>query len=137
MPWDESVVMSANGVLAQHPNRQHQQPQTDTTGQHLAWLDDSSGWLNVATQSGTRANEPFEHGSPTWGDGQRSWCFNSDGSHIAFVRNEDGFVSHRLTFMAALRAPTQNSASQVVIDFDHFDEAITVAMIINIRQINA
>jgi dipeptidyl aminopeptidase/acylaminoacyl peptidase len=91
MAWDHSVIMSASGVLAQHPNRQHQQPQTDTTGQHLAWLDDSSGWLNVATQSGTRAHETFEHGSPTWGDRQRSWCFNSDGSRIAFVRNEGGF----------------------------------------------
>jgi dipeptidyl aminopeptidase/acylaminoacyl peptidase len=85
------MIMSTNGVLAQHPNRQHQQPQTDAYGQHLAWLDDSSGWLNVATQSGTRAHETFEHGSPTWGDRQRSWCFNSDGSRIAFVRNEGGF----------------------------------------------
>jgi dipeptidyl aminopeptidase/acylaminoacyl peptidase len=91
MPWDESVIMSANGAIAQHPNRQHQQPQTDTTGQHLAWLDDSSGWLNVAIHLGIRANEPFEHGSPTWGDRQRSWCFNSDATRIAFVRNEGGF----------------------------------------------
>jgi len=91
MPWDESVIMSTNGVLAQHAHRQHQQPQTDASGQHLAWLDDSSGWLNVATHSGTRANEPFEHGSPTWGDRQRSWCFNSDATRIAFIRNEGGF----------------------------------------------
>jgi len=91
MAWDESVIMSTNGVIAQHPNRQHQQPQTDATGQHLAWLDDSSGWLNVATQLGVRANETFEHGSPTWGDRQRSWCFNSDATRIAFVRNEGGF----------------------------------------------
>ena len=91
MAWDHSVIMSTNGVIAQHPNRQHQQPQTDASGQHLAWLDDSSGWLNVATQLGLRANEPFEHGSPTWGDRQRSWCFNSDSSRIAFVRNEGGF----------------------------------------------
>jgi dipeptidyl aminopeptidase/acylaminoacyl peptidase len=91
MPWDESVIMSANGVLAQHADRQHQQPQTDAFGQRLAWLDDSSGWLNVATQLGVRANETFEHGSPTWGDRQRSWCFSSDASRIAFVRNEGGF----------------------------------------------
>jgi dipeptidyl aminopeptidase/acylaminoacyl peptidase len=91
MPWDHSVIMSANGVLAQHPNRQHQQPQTDASGRHFAWLDDSSGWLNVATHSGTRARETFEHGSPTWGDRQRSWCFNSDATRIAFVRNEGGF----------------------------------------------
>jgi len=56
---------------------------------------------------------------------------------VETLRNEDGFVTHRLTFMAALKAPTQNSASQVIIDFDHFDEAITVAMMINMRQINA
>jgi dipeptidyl aminopeptidase/acylaminoacyl peptidase len=83
--------MSANGVIAQHPNRQHQQPQTDASGRHFAWLDDSSGWLNVATQLGVRANELFEHGSPTWGDRQRSWCFNSDATRIAFIRNEGGF----------------------------------------------
>jgi len=90
MPWDESIIMSINGVVS-NDDCQHQQPRTDAQGKQLAWLDDSSGWLNVATQSGTRANELFEHGSPTWGDGQRSWCFNSDGSRIAFVRNEDGF----------------------------------------------
>ncbi|MDA3020712.1 MAG: prolyl oligopeptidase family serine peptidase [Actinomycetota bacterium] len=90
MPWDHSVVMSTNGVVSDN-KCQHQQPRTDAAGNQLAWLDDSSGWLNVATQSGLRANEDFEHGTPTWGDGQRSWCFNSDGSHIAFVRNEDGF----------------------------------------------
>ncbi len=90
MPWDHSVVMSTNGVVSDN-NCQHQQPRTNAEGNQLAWLDDSSGWLNVVTQAGLRANEAFEHGTPTWGDGQRSWCFNSDGSHIAFVRNEDGF----------------------------------------------
>lgn len=90
MPWDHSVVMSTNGVVSNN-NCQHQQARTNAAGNQLAWLDDSSGWLNVATQAGPRANEAFEHGTPTWGDGQRSWCFNSDGTHIAFVRNEDGF----------------------------------------------
>ena len=90
MPWDHSVIMSTNGVVSDN-NCQHQQPRTNALGNQLAWLDDSSDWLNVATQSGVRANETFEHGTPTWGDGQRSWCFNSDGTRIAFVRNEDGF----------------------------------------------
>ena len=90
MPWDHSVVMSTNGVVSNN-DCQHQQPRTNAAGNQLAWLDDSSGWLNVASQTGVRANEDFEHGTPTWGDGQQSWCFNSDGSHIAFVRNEDGF----------------------------------------------
>ena len=90
MPWDHSVIMSTNGVVSDN-NCQHQQPRTNASGNQLAWLDDSSDWLNVATQTGVRANETFEHGTPTWGDGQRSWCFNSDGTRIAFVRNEDGF----------------------------------------------
>ena len=90
MPWDHSIIMSTNGVVSDN-NCQHQQPRTNASGNQLAWLDDSSGWLNVATQTGPRADEAFEHGTPTWGDGQRSWCFNPDGSHIAFVRNEDGF----------------------------------------------
>jgi dipeptidyl aminopeptidase/acylaminoacyl peptidase len=90
MPWDHSIIMSTKGVVSDN-NCQHQQPRSDALGNQLGWLDDSSGWLNVATQTGPRANEAFEHGTPTWGDGQRSWCFNSDGSHIAFVRNEDGF----------------------------------------------
>ncbi|MSV58678.1 MAG: prolyl oligopeptidase family serine peptidase, partial [Actinobacteria bacterium] len=90
MPWDHSVIMSTNGVVSDN-NCQHQQPRTNAAGNQLAWLDDSSGWLNVATQTGPRGDEAFEHGTPTWGDGQRSWCFNSDGSRIAFVRNEDGF----------------------------------------------
>ena len=90
MPWDHSAIMSINGVVSDN-NCQHQQPRADVLGNQLAWLDDSSGWLNVASQTGPRANEAFEHGTPTWGDGQRSWCFNSDGTRIAFVRNEDGF----------------------------------------------
>jgi hypothetical protein len=61
----------------------------------------------------------------------------SSTASVETLRNEDGFVSHRLTFMATIKGPTQNSASQVVIDFDHFDEAISVAMMINMREINA
>lgn len=55
---------------------------------------------------------------------------------VETLRNEDGFVSHRLTFMAAFKIPHCNKASQVVIDFDHFDEAQAVADAINMRQIN-
>lgn len=34
-----------------------------------------------------------EHGGPTWGPGQRSWCFNTDGTKVAYTRNERGFGS--------------------------------------------
>jgi hypothetical protein len=55
---------------------------------------------------------------------------------VETFRNEDGFVSHRLTFMATFKTPHCNKASQVVIDFDHYDEAQAVADAINMRQIN-
>jgi hypothetical protein len=34
-----------------------------------------------------------EHGAPTWGPGQRTWCFNTDGTRVAYTRNEDGYSS--------------------------------------------
>ena len=91
MPWDESLLVSAEGVIAAAPDVQHQQPATDRSGTHLGWLDDRSGWLNVVTRDGERIGEDFEHGGPTWGERQRSWCFDSTGERIAFVRNEGGF----------------------------------------------
>ena len=91
MPWDRSVITSANGLLSRAQNCQHQQPHTDSSGQLLAWLDDDSGWLNALVDGRARVDEPFEQASPTWGDRQRSICFNSDGTRLAFVRNEQGF----------------------------------------------
>lgn len=55
---------------------------------------------------------------------------------VETLRNEDGFVTHRLTFMAIFKTPHSTKASQVIIDFDHCDEADTVADAINKRQIN-
>ena len=72
--------------IAAAPDVQHQQPATDRSGTHLGWLDDRSGWLNVVTHDGRRIAEEREHGGPTWGERQRSWCFDSTGERIAFVR---------------------------------------------------
>ena len=91
MPWDESHLVSEDGLIRQGSNSQYQQPQTTIDGHRLGWLDDESGWLNLAVEDGSRAEEHFEHGGPTWGERQRSWCFDSTGSKVAFVRNERGF----------------------------------------------
>lgn len=91
MPWDESHLLTEDGVIVRGSNSQHQQPQSTIDGRLLGWLDDESGWLNLAVEGGSRVDEPFEHGGPTWGERQRSWCFDSTGTKVAFVRNERGF----------------------------------------------
>ena len=104
MPWDESCLVGLATdderaevkVLGGAPGLQLQQPRTDATCSRLGWVDDSTGWLNVTVVDGEsssirRANESFEHALPSWGEGQRSWCFNSDATVVAFVRNEKGF----------------------------------------------
>lgn len=75
------------------------QPRFSSTGV-LGWLDDRSGYRNVRIQSSstldstvhTPAPEAFEHGGPTWGPGNRSWCWSPTGEQVAFVRNEGGFA---------------------------------------------
>lgn len=91
MPWDRSALVTADGVLADAPDRQVQQPRPSPEGDMLAWLDDASGWLNVVVSNGRRVSEAHEHGGPSWGERQRSWCWSPDGNRIAFARNEDGF----------------------------------------------
>jgi len=94
MPWDESCLVTTTGVITAAAELQIQQPRTDVTGERLGWLDDSTGWLNVNVlgELGTvRADERHEHGPPSWGERQRTWCFHGDGRRVAFVRNEDGF----------------------------------------------
>ncbi|MDP9464398.1 MAG: prolyl oligopeptidase family serine peptidase, partial [Actinomycetota bacterium] len=50
-----------------------------------------TGWLNVWLDDSPLIDEPFEHGGPTWGMGQRSFVASPDGRRIAFTRNESGF----------------------------------------------
>ena len=91
MPWDESAIVSADGVVMAAPQRQIQQWRLAPGGAEFAWLDDASGWLNVVVGSGLRVGEAAEHGGPQWGERQRSWCWSPDGRTIAFTRNEEGF----------------------------------------------
>lgn len=91
MPWDESAIVTASGVVAAGPRRQVQQWRVAPNGRDVAWIDDASGWTNVVTGHGHRVSEAAEHAGPQWGERQRSWCWSPDGRTIAFTRNEEGF----------------------------------------------
>lgn len=91
MPWDESAIVSADGVVIGGARRQVQQWRAAPAGDEVAWIDDASGWTNVVTGRGHRIAESFEHAAPQWGERQRSWCWSPDGRSIAFTRNEEGF----------------------------------------------
>ncbi|MEY4361319.1 MAG: hypothetical protein RL391_625 [Actinomycetota bacterium] len=91
MPWDESSLVSTDGIVMSAPRRQIQQWRPSPNGTDFAWVDDASGWLNVVTGNGRRVSEAAEHAGPQWGERQRSWCWSPDGSSIAFTRNEGGF----------------------------------------------
>jgi dipeptidyl aminopeptidase/acylaminoacyl peptidase len=41
-------------------------------------------------------DEPFEHGGPSWGLGERAFAWSPDGEQLAGTRNEAGFVHLRL-----------------------------------------
>lgn len=90
MPWDASTLVSAEEQVGPS-SCQLQQPRVSPDGTDLGWLDDTSGWLNLQIAEGRRVAEPFEHGQPSWGERQRSWCFDPNGGTAAFTRNESGF----------------------------------------------
>lgn len=107
MPWDSSRIavrratesgeVGAPTIVAGGAGVQVQQPRFSPDGSRLAFLSDERGWLNlwVARTDGSAAapllDEPFEHGEPNWGLGQRSFVWSPDGRTIAFTRNESGF----------------------------------------------
>jgi len=98
MPWDESriVVRDADGgaepkVVGGGPGVAVSQPRFSSTGV-LGWVDDTSGWANVVAGD-VRLDDDREHGGPTWGPGERSWCWSPDGQSVLFTRNEEGFGS--------------------------------------------
>jgi dipeptidyl aminopeptidase/acylaminoacyl peptidase len=98
MPWDESRIVvrdvDAAGdakVVAGGPGIAASQPRWSSRGT-LGFVDDTSGWANVVAGD-VRIGEACEHGGPTWGPGERSWCWSPDGAEVAYTRNEDGFGS--------------------------------------------
>lgn len=115
MPWDESRIVCTRitadtnaeskvhvgpiQTVAGSVQLSTSQPRFASTGV-LGWLDDRNGYRNVRIRSSvaegsvphTPADEQFEHGGPTWGPGNRSWCWSPNSQEVAFVRNEGGFA---------------------------------------------
>jgi dipeptidyl aminopeptidase/acylaminoacyl peptidase len=103
MPWDASriVLAAADGttpprVVAGGEGVQVQQPRFSPDGRSLAYLGDANGWLNLtvldlATGETVVLDEPFEHGGPTWGPGQRSFAWSPGSDALVLTRNEGGF----------------------------------------------
>ena len=76
------TTVEANGAI--------QQPRSTTDGFDLCVRDDT-GWNNVWLGDRPLVDEPYEHGGPTWGLGQRSFVSSPNSAHVAFTRNEGGF----------------------------------------------
>jgi dipeptidyl aminopeptidase/acylaminoacyl peptidase len=87
MPWDHSRIVTSAGATIAEGNVQ--QPRYSRHGR-LAYLCDATGWLNVWVDGRPFLDEPFEHGGPAWGPGQRSFAWLSDDA-IVLNRNEAGF----------------------------------------------
>ncbi len=95
MAWTQSTVWpetETTGVAVQ-------QARFSRGGGSFGFIDDSMGVANLQIL-GDHIVDPnviiidhCEHGGPTWGPGQRTWCFNSDGTRVAYTRNEDGYSS--------------------------------------------
>ena len=94
MPWDSSRVERATldrtGVDEYVPSASIQQIRFMPDGTPVCLRDDN-GWLNVWLDDAPLIDEPFEHGGPSWGMGQRSYVVSPDGRRVAFNRNDGGF----------------------------------------------
>ena len=94
MPWDASRVQRAvfgvPGVVDERTAASIQQVRYQPDGVEVCLRDDS-GFVNVWLAGSPLVDEPFEHGGPSWGMGQRSFAVAPDSGRIAFTRNEGGF----------------------------------------------
>lgn len=99
MPWTESAVVDAHRrIVSASPGVSHQQARSNTDGTLLGMVSDRGGHSNVSVVDVEgrvmfEISEAFDHAPTTWGPGARTWGFNSDGTHVVFTRNEDGFGS--------------------------------------------
>jgi dipeptidyl aminopeptidase/acylaminoacyl peptidase len=95
MPWTESTIFPEPSI----PNISVQQPRFSPDGTSFGYIDDTRGIANVRILADSVVDhdviieDDCEHGGPTWGPGQRTWCFNPDGTRVAYTRNENGFGS--------------------------------------------
>lgn len=93
MSWTQSSIAPGVAVGGQV---QRQQPRSSPDGKLLGFLSDEMGTLNlrIIDREGnfvTHVIDVCEHGGPTWGPGQRTWCFSPDSRYVAYTRNEMGF----------------------------------------------
>lgn len=95
MAWTSSSIPG----IADHPGVAVQQPRNSPHHDSFGWVSDANGTANVVIAADaivghdTVIEDDCEHGGPVWGPGQRTWCFNSDGTKVAYTRNESGFGS--------------------------------------------
>lgn len=95
MPWTESAIHP--GIA--RPAVAVQQPRFSPDGKSFGHITDAGGVANVIIEGDHVVDhdvvieDECEHAGPTWGQGQRTWCFNSDGTKVAYTRNERGFGS--------------------------------------------
>jgi dipeptidyl aminopeptidase/acylaminoacyl peptidase len=95
MPWTQSTVHPE----PMKPGVSVQQPRFNPDGTSFGYIDDATGIANVRILADEHVSndvvieDDCEHGGPTWGPGQRTWCFNTDGTCVAYTRNENGFGS--------------------------------------------
>lgn len=98
MPWDRAslVTRHVDGSVSSLASGAPAQPQWSPDGSRLGHVADTMGWRNVCVDGiavvGGGSGEHYEHATPSWGSGQRSWCWSPSGTRIAFVRNEGGFA---------------------------------------------
>jgi dipeptidyl aminopeptidase/acylaminoacyl peptidase len=94
MPWDSSRIQrrrfDRTSTDEYRPPAAIQQIRSMPDGT-VVCLRDDNGWLNLWLDDSPLVEEPFEHGAPSWGMGQRSFVASPDGKRIAFARNEGGF----------------------------------------------
>lgn len=95
MPWTTSSLWPDAPV----DNVAVQQPRFCVNGESFGFVTDIGGVANVCivadgvVDADVIIEDSCEHGGPVWGQGQRTWCFNSTGTHVAYTRNENGFGS--------------------------------------------
>jgi dipeptidyl aminopeptidase/acylaminoacyl peptidase len=90
MPWDASAIGGTTSVSV--PASSVGQPRWSPDGSRLGYVGDATGFMVVTVDDAPVIDEQFEHATPTWGSGQRSWCWSPDGKRVALVRNEDGYA---------------------------------------------
>lgn len=95
MAWTSSRILGAGSV----PGVAVQQPRHSADGASFGHVSDGNGTANVVIEADgivaerTVVDDECEHAGPTWGPGQRTWCFSPDGTKVAYARNESGFGS--------------------------------------------